>query len=97
MDLDTIIGLILLVLGVLVLLGELGVGFLLPILGVVLVVLGALMLLNIVSGGTLFGIVTIVVGLLLYLDQIGVPGPVSQAINLIVGVVLVVLGILQIR
>lgn len=94
-DLDTAVGIALIVLGALVLLGELGVGFLLPILGIVLVVLGVLMLLDVVSGGTLVGILTLVVGLLLYLDFLGVPGAVTQAINIIVGVVLLVLGVLK--
>lgn len=91
--LNTILGVTLLVLGVLVLLGEFTVGFLLPILGVVLIVLGVLMLLGTVGGGTLMGILTVVLGLLLYVGRIGVPGLVERSINLIVGVLLVIMGL----
>lgn len=82
-----------LVLGILVLLGEFTVGFLLPFLGVVLIVLGVLMLLGTVGGGSLMGVLTIVLGLLLYVGRVGVPGIVERSINIIVGVVLVVMGI----
>lgn len=89
---DTILGIALLIIGILVLLGEFTVGFLLPILGIVLIVLGALMLLNVVAGGTLVAILTLVLGLLLYVGRLGVPGIVEQSINLIVGILLIVLG-----
>lgn len=94
-DIDTIIGIVMIILGALVLVGELGVGFLLPILGVALIVLGVLMLLGVVGGGTLMGVLTLVLGLLLYLDYVPVPSVVTRSINLIVGVVLIVLGIIQ--
>jgi hypothetical protein len=94
-DFDQIVAIGLIVLGILVLVGELGVGFLLPILGIVLVVLGVLMLVNIVAGGTLVGVLTLVAGLLLYLDYVPLPDIVTQATNLVVGVFLLVLGVLQ--
>jgi phosphoglycerol transferase MdoB-like AlkP superfamily enzyme len=90
---QTAVGIGLLVLGLLTLLGELSVGFLLPILGIVLIVLGALMLLNVVGGGTLFGVITVVLGVLLYIGRLGVPSVVERSINLIVGVLLVIMGI----
>lgn len=93
--LDRIIGVAMIVLGALVLLGELGVGFLLPILGVALIVLGILMLLDVLSGSTFTGVLVIVLGLLLYLGFVDVPDLVTRSINIIVGVVLVILGILQ--
>ncbi len=96
MRMDTIIGIALLVLGILVLVGEFTVGFLLPVLGIVLIVLGALMLLNVVAGGMLMGILSIVLGVLLYVGRLGVPGIVEQSINLIVGVLLVIMGIARI-
>lgn len=95
--LDLAIAIALIVLGLLVLLGELGVGGLIPIMGILLIVLGILMLINVVPGGTLFGVLTIVLGILLYGDFIGLPGVVTQAINLIVGVVLLVMGVLKLR
>lgn len=95
MDLDTVIGILMIVLGTLVFLGEFGVGFLLPILGIVLVVLGILMLVNVVAGGTLMGVTNLVVGLLLYGDILGVPSAVTEILNPLVGIVLIVLGILQ--
>lgn len=97
MDLDTILGIAMIVLGALVFLGELGVGFLLPVLGVVLVVLGILMLLDVVSGGTLVGILTLLAGLLLYAGYLDIPSVVTRSLNLVVGVVLIVLGVLQLR
>lgn len=97
MDLDTIIGIGMIVLGLLVFLGELGVGFLLPILGIVLVVLGVLMLLNVVAGGTLVAVLTLVAGLLLYLGFLDLPSIVIRSLNIVIGVVLIVLGILQLK
>lgn len=96
-NLDTILGLAMIVMGVLVFLGEFTVGWLLPVIGIVLVVLGILMLLGALAGGTLMGIAVLVVGLLLYGDVIGVPGNITQILNTIVGIVLIVLGILQLR
>lgn len=92
---DKIIGVTMLVLGVLVLLGQFGVGFLLPIMGVALIVLGILMLVNVVSGSTFTGVLVVVLGLLLYLDYVPVPDLVTQSINIIVGIVLIILGIMQ--
>lgn len=90
---NTLVSVALLLVGILVLVGEFTLGFLLPWLGVILVVLGVLMLLGILSGGTLVGTVTVVLGLLLYAGVIGVPGLIERAINLIVGVALVVVAI----
>lgn len=95
MDLDTIIGLAMIVIGALVFLGEFSVGWILPVAGVVLIVLGVLMLLNVISGGTLTGIVVLVLGLLLYGGIVGVPAAITQILNTVVGVVLIVLGVLQ--
>lgn len=95
--LDLAIAIALIVLGLLVLLGELGVGGLIPIMGIVLIVLGILMLINVVPGGTLFGVLSLVLGILLYGDIVGLPDVVTQAINLIVGVVLLVMGVLKLR
>lgn len=98
-DLDTITGIAMIVLGALVFLGEFTafVGFLLEALGVVLIILGLLMLLDVVSGGVAIGIVTLVAGLLLYGDLIGVPNAITQVMNVVVGIVLIVLGVLQLR
>lgn len=96
MDFDTILGIVLVVLGVLALLGEVSFGFILPVLGIALVVLGILMLGNVVDAGTLTGVVTLVLGLLLYTERVGVPGEVARFINFIVGIVLLVLGLREI-
>lgn len=95
MDLDTILGIAMIVLGVLVLLGEFTVGWILPVAGLVLVVMGILMLLGVLAGGTLTGIAVLVIGILLYGDIVGIPGAVTQVLNTVVGVVLIVLGIMQ--
>ncbi len=97
MDLDTIIGIAMIVLGVLVFLGEFTVGWMLPILGVILLVLGLLMLLGVVAGGTLTAVLLLVIGVLLYAGMVGVPETITQSLNVVVGVVLIVLGILQVR
>ncbi|PSG98308.1 hypothetical protein BRD56_00745 [Thermoplasmatales archaeon SW_10_69_26] len=95
MDLDTIIGLAMIVLGALVFLGEFSVSWLLPVAGVVLVVMGVLMLLGVLAGSTLMGISILVIGLLLYGDVVGIPNAITQILNTVVGIVLIVLGILQ--
>jgi uncharacterized membrane protein HdeD (DUF308 family) len=48
------------------------------------------------SDGTLIGVVTLVLGLLLSLAVLGVPRWASQSINLIVGIVLLIMGALQV-
>lgn len=95
MDLDTILGIAMIVLGALVLLGEFAVGWLLPVLGVVLIVMGALMLLGVLAGGFLTGIAVLVMGILLYVDRIGVPDEIYAWFSTIVGVVLIILGLMQ--
>jgi hypothetical protein len=94
-DLDTIIGLAMIVLGALVFLGEFSVSWLLPVAGIVLVVMGVLMLLGVLAGGALTGISVLVIGLLLNGGLVGIPNAVTQILNPLVGIVLIVLGILQ--
>lgn len=93
MDLDTILGIVLVVLGILALIGEVSFGFILPVLGIALIVLGILILGNVLSAGTITAVVLLVLGLLLYSGQVGVPSQIVQFINIIVGVVLLILGL----
>lgn len=93
MDTDTIVGIVLILLGILVLVGELSVGVLLNVLGLALVVLGILILGDVLTGGNVLGIAVLVLGLLIYLERVGVPGQIAEYVNLIVGVVLLVLGL----
>lgn len=91
--LDTLISVALLIIGILVLLGEFTVGFLVPFLGIALIVIGILMLLNTLAGGTLVGVLLLVLGLLLSVGYVPVPALVERSINLIVGVFLVLIGV----
>lgn len=91
--LDTLVSIALLVLGVLVLVGEFTVGFLLPFLGIALIVIAVLMLVDTLAGGTLVAVSLLVLGLLLAVGYVPVPGLVERSINLIVGVFLVVIGV----
>lgn len=95
MDLDTVLGIAMIVLGVLVFVGEFTVGWLLPVIGLALIVMGVLMLLGVLAGGTLIGVLTLVAGLLLYAGFLDPPAIVTQSINTVVGIVLIVLGVLQ--
>lgn len=94
-DLDTILGIVMIVLGVLVYLGEFAVGWVLPVLGVILVLMGILMLLGVLGGGLLIGLLTLGAGLALYLGYLDLPSVVTRSLNIVIGIGLVVLGILQ--
>lgn len=94
-DLDTVIGIALILLGALTFLGEFGVGWILPIAGVVLILMGVLMLLGVLAGGTLTGLTLLVIGLLLNAGVVGIPNAITQVLSTVVGIVLIVLGVLQ--
>lgn len=94
---DTVIGIVLLVLGLLLLLGWLDIPFLSTIIGVVLVVLGILALVG--SGpmpkNPLLGVVLVVLGVLVLVPMLGIGGALASLIETIVAIVLIVAGILK--
>jgi hypothetical protein len=94
------VGVGLIVLGVLLILGELTLRPLLNFAGIVLIVLGILVLLKTLPGGLLVGIVALVVGILLLKNILPLPddfmrasGDAFKIINIVAGAVLVALGI----
>ncbi len=96
-DLDLAIAIALILLGALVLLGRFGIGALLPVLGIALIVFGILILVDVLTGTRTTAIIVIVLGLLLYLDILDVPREITQVIDIIIGVVLIVLGVMQLQ
>lgn len=96
-ELDTILGVAMIVMGVLVLLGEMTFTWIVPVIGIVLAVLGILMLLGVLAGGMLLGVAVLVLGLLLNAGFLDVPDTILQTINLVAGVLLLVFGVLQVQ
>lgn len=93
---DLAIGIGLIVIGILLVLGKLGLGAVLPYLGVVLIVVGVLILFGMLPAGTLIGIATLVVGILLVIGFLDLPRDIARymwVINLVAGIVLIVLGV----
>lgn len=93
MDFDTILGLGLVVAGVLALLGKVTFALIVPVLGVVSIVLGILILGNVLEAGNVTGILLVVVGFMVHSERLRVPGRVSDAIDVVMGIVLVILGL----
>ena len=92
---DLVIGILLVVVGILLCLGKLGLGGLLPFAGIVLIVLGILMLLGTLGGGTLLAIACLAIGILLAAGFLPLPKEVREVmwiVNLVAGIVLIVLG-----
>lgn len=95
---DLILGIVLIVIGALMLLGKLGIPFLEEILGIAALVVGILILIGRVGGATWMGVALVVVGVLIlatrFLDFI--TGTVADIINIVLGIILVVFGILKV-
>jgi len=96
------VGVGLIVLGLLLILGELTLKPILNFAGIILIVLGILVLLRTLPGGVLVGIVALVVGILLLKDLLRIPTDFgrgsSQAftiLNIIAGAILLALGIMR--
>lgn len=94
---DIIVGIGLIIVGALLLLGEFGLGVILPYLGLVLIVAGILVLVGVIPGGLLIGVAVLVVGILLQFHWITADwvADVMPILNLVLGILLVVLGILK--
>src|SRR5687768_17524930 len=93
---DLIVGIGLIVVGALLCLGELGIGFILPYLGIVLIVVGVLIILGALPSSKLIGIVSLVVGIMLVAGFLDLPKEIVEymwVVNLVAGIVLIVLGI----
>ena len=89
---DVILAIVLIVLGILVLVGELSIPLLPTIIGILLIVVGVLMLLK--KQNAILSVVLIVLGILtLTINQFA--EAVSTASNVVIGVVLLALGILK--
>jgi hypothetical protein len=93
--LDTVLGIALIVIGILLCLGKLGLGGLLPFAGIVLIVLGILVLINTLPGGKLLGIVCLVVGIILAMGFLSLPKEIQDymwIVNLVAGIILIIMG-----
>jgi hypothetical protein len=98
--LDLVIGIGLIVIGILLVLGKLGLGGLLPFAGIVLLVAGILMLLGKLPGSGLLAIVCIVTGALLMSGFLSLPSEIAQymwIVNLVMGIVLIIMGVGRLR
>ena len=96
--LDLVVGIVMIVLGVLMLIGELSLGALLPYAGIVLIVLGIIILIGKLPGGLLLGLVSLIAGILLVANFFDIPKEFAQVmgiINLVIGIVLIVLGVMR--
>lgn len=92
---DKAIGITAIIVGVLVLVGELTFEWIVPLVGAIMVVIGILMLVDVLRGSTVVGMVFILVGVLLMVNLLGLPDIVGRVIDLIVGVALIVMGVLK--
>lgn len=92
---NLIIGSALLVIGALILIGEFSLREVVPFIGIVLIVAGILMLLRAMPGGLIVGIAVLVLGILLQVNHIDIPHVDWGIVNLVVGIVLVVMGVLK--
>lgn len=92
---NLILGIVLIVIGVLVLSGNLGLGWLIWVAGVGLLVVGILVLLKKMPGGPIVGVAAIVLGALIVLPTNLLGQLASDIIQLAIGVVLLVYGILK--
>lgn len=100
--LSTAVGVGLIVLGVLLILGELTLKPILSFAGIALIVLGILVLLKTLPGGPLVGIVALVVGILMLKDIIPLPEDFARTsnqaftiINVVAGAILVAIGVMR--
>lgn len=103
-SLNLIIGVLMIVFGVLLILGEFALQSLLPFLGIVLIVLGVLIIAKVLPGGVIIAVVSIIAGILLlegFFDwgrEIrDFTEPVFRIVNIVAGVILLILGIQRVR
>lgn len=94
---DIVVGVLLIIIGILFLLGEVGVPFLQEILAIAAIVVGVLMLMGKVRGAQWMGIALVILGVIMlatsWLDFL--TGTLANVINIILGVLLVVFGVLK--
>lgn len=94
---STIIGIIAIILGVLILVGGIGFGDIVNFLGIALIIAGILILVNVLTGSTLAGVLFLILGVLLVLGFLPGLGAFSMVLEIIIGVVLIIYGIMQLR
>ncbi len=94
---STIIGFIAIILGVLVLIGGLGLGDIANFLGIVLIIAGILILVNVLAGTTLTGALFLVLGIVLVLGFLRIWGPIAEILEIVIGIVLIIYGILLVK
>lgn len=95
---DTILGIVLIVLGALILLGFLDIPFLTEIAAIIAIVVGVLMLMGKFRGATWIAVTLIILGILLLASNpLGrvLSGIVGTILDILIGVVLLILGILK--
>lgn len=93
------LGILFIVLGILMVLGENILGVFIDFLGIILIVVGILILIKTLPGGTLFGVAALIIGILLlgnFLD-FQWTRELMRILNFVVGIALIVLGVLKLR
>jgi uncharacterized membrane protein HdeD (DUF308 family) len=93
---NLILGVVLIVLGILVLTGNIYLGPIVTVAGILLIVVGVLMLINRLPGGTVLAVVAIVLGALLLIPNNVMPEVGARVLQLTIGVILLVYGILKV-
>jgi hypothetical protein len=94
-NMDKAIGITAIVLGILVLVGQLTFTWLVPFLGAILLIVGILALMDVVKTSRLVAVVFIVVGVLLLINLLGIPEFLARVLDIVVGVVLIVVGVMR--
>lgn len=97
---NTIIGVVLIVIGLLMVLNKLGIGDFLSYAGIILLVVGILILIGTLAGGTLLGIVVLVIGILLVAGFLDLPREIRDhlwIVNIVLGIVLIFFGVQRLR
>ncbi len=93
---DTAVGIVLVIVGALGLLGQIGLGWIVTVAAVAAVVVGILMLLGKMQGRTMGAIVLLALGiLLLFPDILNIGATLGGIIEVVAAVALVILGVLK--
>ena len=94
---DLALGIIMLVLGILVVTGNLTLGPIVWVAAIILIIVGVLMIIKTLPGGMILGIVAIALGALLLIPTFSKSlQPIFYNLHIIVGVLLIVFGVLKI-
>lgn len=99
-----IVGIGLIVIGALLVLGRFSLGIFLDVAGIFLLILGILILIRVLPGGTPIGVAALVLGIILMANVVAFPkdlrddiARVMDVVNLVVGIVCIIFGILKLK